>query len=47
MGYAHRLEGVRQIKLEDFDPGEDAGRKEAEQKTARLSTNAQPHSYSF
>lgn len=38
MGYADRLEGVRQIKLEDFDPGEDAGlkRKEAEQKTSRL-----------
>jgi PPK2 family polyphosphate:nucleotide phosphotransferase len=38
MGYAHRLEGVRRITLENFDPGEDAGlkRKEAEQKTARL-----------
>ena len=38
MGYAHRLEGKHRIKLEDFDPGEDAGlkRKEAEEKTARL-----------
>jgi polyphosphate kinase 2 (PPK2 family) len=38
MGYAHRLEGMRRITLEDFDPGEDAGlkRQEAEQKTARL-----------
>src|SRR6267143_104974 len=38
MGYAHRLEGKRRIKLADFDPGEDAGlkRKEAEQKTAHL-----------
>jgi PPK2 family polyphosphate:nucleotide phosphotransferase len=38
MGYAHRLEGVRRIKLEDFDPAEDAGlkRQEAEKKTARL-----------
>lgn len=38
MGYAHRLEAKHKIKLEDFDPGEDAGlkRKEAEQQTARL-----------
>ena len=38
MGYAHRLEGVRQVQLKDFDPAEDAGlkRKEAEQKTAQL-----------
>ncbi|MBA2527807.1 MAG: polyphosphate kinase 2 family protein [Pyrinomonadaceae bacterium] len=38
MGYAHRLEGERQIKLADFDPGEDSGlkREEGEKKTARL-----------
>ena len=38
MGYAHRLDGKHKIKLEDFEPGEDAGlkRKEAEKKTARL-----------
>jgi PPK2 family polyphosphate:nucleotide phosphotransferase len=38
MGYAHRLEGKRKVKLEDFDPREDAGlkRQEAEKKTARL-----------
>ena len=38
MGYAHRLEGKRRIKLEDFDPGEDAGleRKEAEKKAAQF-----------
>ena len=38
MGYAHRLEAKRRIKLADFDPGEDAGlkREEAEQKTARF-----------
>ena len=38
MGYAHRLEGKRRIKLADFDPGEDAGltREEAEQKTALI-----------
>lgn len=38
MGYAHRVEVKHKIKLEDFDPGEDAGlkRKEAEQKTAQL-----------
>ncbi len=36
MGYAHRLEGKRNIKLADFDPGEDAGlkRKDGEKKTA-------------
>jgi len=38
MGYAHRLEGDRRIKLEDFDPAEDAGlkREQAEKKTAEL-----------
>ena len=38
MGYAHRLEGKRKIKLADFDPGEDAGlkRQEAEKKTAGI-----------
>jgi PPK2 family polyphosphate:nucleotide phosphotransferase len=38
MGYAHRFESGRRIKLEDFDPGEDAGlkRQEAEKKTAQL-----------
>ncbi len=38
MGYAHRLEGERRIKLEDFDPGEDAGleRKTAEHRTAKI-----------
>lgn len=38
MGYAHRLEGERRIKLADFDPGEDAGlkRKDAEKKTAEF-----------
>jgi len=38
MGFAHRLEGKRRIKLADFDPKEDAGLKrgEAEKKTARL-----------
>ena len=36
VGYAHRLDGKRRIKLADFDPGEDAGlkRENAEQKTA-------------
>jgi PPK2 family polyphosphate:nucleotide phosphotransferase len=36
MGYAHRLEGKRRIKLSDFDPGETAGlkREVAEKKTA-------------
>ena len=38
MSYAHRLEGDRRIKLEDFDPSEDAGlkRDQAEKKTAEL-----------
>ena len=38
MGYAHRLEGDRRIKLEDFDSKQDAGleREEAEQKTAQF-----------
>src|SRR5258705_12187498 len=38
MGYAYRLEGKRQVKLKDFDPGEDAGlkREEAELKTAEI-----------
>lgn len=38
MSYAHRLEGDRRIKLEDFDPAEDAGlkREQAEKKTAEL-----------
>ena len=38
MGYAHRLEGDRRIKLEDFDPADDAGlkREQAEKKTAEL-----------
>lgn len=38
MGYAHRLEVNNQVKLEDFNPREDAGlaRQEAEQKTAQL-----------
>jgi PPK2 family polyphosphate:nucleotide phosphotransferase len=38
MGYAHRLEGTHQIKLEDFDAEADAGlkRKEGEEQTARL-----------
>jgi PPK2 family polyphosphate:nucleotide phosphotransferase len=37
MGYAHRVEGDR-IKLEDFDPADDAGLKRAwaEKKTAEL-----------
>ena len=30
MGYAHRLEGEPRIKLEDFDPGADAGLKREE-----------------
>jgi PPK2 family polyphosphate:nucleotide phosphotransferase len=36
MGYAYRLAGECRIKLEEFDPGDDAGlkRKEAEKKTA-------------
>jgi PPK2 family polyphosphate:nucleotide phosphotransferase len=38
MGYAHRLEGERRIKLDDFDPGEDAElkREEAKEKTKEL-----------
>jgi PPK2 family polyphosphate:nucleotide phosphotransferase len=38
MSYAHRLEGDRRIKLEDFDPAEDAGlkREQAETNTAQL-----------
>lgn len=38
MAYAHRLEGERRIKLDDFDPAEDAGLKHehAEKKTAEL-----------
>jgi PPK2 family polyphosphate:nucleotide phosphotransferase len=38
VGYAHRLQGERRIKLKDFDPSEDAGlkREEAEKKTALL-----------
>jgi PPK2 family polyphosphate:nucleotide phosphotransferase len=38
MGYAHRLEGKRKIKLADFDAEEDAGlkRQEAEKKTAGI-----------
>ena len=38
MGYAHRLEGKRKIKLADFDPADDAGLKrgEAEKKTAAI-----------
>lgn len=38
MGYAHRLDGARRIKLADFDPGEDADlkRDEGEKETARL-----------
>lgn len=38
MGYAHRLEGKRRVKLADFDPRADAGlkRAEAEKKTAQF-----------
>jgi polyphosphate kinase 2 (PPK2 family) len=38
MGYAYRLEGERRGKLEEVDPGDDAGlkRQEAEKKTARF-----------
>jgi PPK2 family polyphosphate:nucleotide phosphotransferase len=38
MSYAYRIEGGRRIKLEEFDPGNDAGlkRKEAEKKTERF-----------
>lgn len=36
MSYAHRIEGKQNIKLADFDPGEQAGlkRQDAEKKTA-------------
>lgn len=38
MGYAHRLDDERRIKLADFDPGEAAGlkREDAEKKTAQF-----------
>jgi len=38
MSYAHRLDGDHRIKLEDFDPGEDAGlkREQAEKKTTQI-----------
>jgi PPK2 family polyphosphate:nucleotide phosphotransferase len=38
MAYAHRIEGGQRIKLETFDPGEDAGlkRKEAERESVRF-----------
>lgn len=38
MSYTYRLEGKHKIKLEDFDPREDAGlkRHEAEKRTAKL-----------
>lgn len=38
MSYAHRLDGEHRIKLDDFDPAEDAGlkREHAEKKTAGL-----------
>lgn len=38
MSYAHRIEGDRRIKLEDFDPSDDAGlkREQAEKKTADI-----------
>ncbi|MFY9555846.1 MAG: PPK2 family polyphosphate kinase [Blastocatellia bacterium] len=38
MGYAHRLEGERAIKLDDFDPDDDGGlkRDEGEKKTEKL-----------
>jgi PPK2 family polyphosphate:nucleotide phosphotransferase len=38
MGYAHRVKVGHKLKLEEFDPAEDAGlkRKEAEKKTERL-----------
>src|SRR5919109_1031182 len=38
MGYAHRLEGGRQVQLKEFDPAEDAGltRKAAAHQTAQL-----------
>jgi PPK2 family polyphosphate:nucleotide phosphotransferase len=38
VGYAHRLDGDRRIKLEDFDPDEDGGLKKekGEKKTAEI-----------
>jgi PPK2 family polyphosphate:nucleotide phosphotransferase len=38
VGYAHRVEGDRRIKLEDFDPDEDGGLKKekGERKTAEI-----------
>lgn len=38
MSYAHRLEADHRIKLEDFDPAEDAGlkREQAEKKTTQI-----------
>lgn len=38
MSYAHRIDGTRQVKLEEFATGEEAGlkRAEAEEKTARF-----------
>jgi PPK2 family polyphosphate:nucleotide phosphotransferase len=38
MSYAHRLDGDHRIKLEDFDPSEDAGlkREQAEKKTTQI-----------
>jgi PPK2 family polyphosphate:nucleotide phosphotransferase len=38
MGYAHRLDGQRAVKLDQFDPRDDAGldREQAEKKTAKL-----------
>ncbi len=39
MGYGHRLEGDRRVRLEDFEPVEDAGRRrrKAERNTAQRS----------
>ena len=38
MSYAHRLEGDRRIKLDEFDTSDHAGlkREQAEKKTAKL-----------
>lgn len=38
MGYAHRVEGDRRIKLEDFDPDENGGvkKEDGEKKTAEI-----------
>lgn len=38
MGYAYRLDGERPVKLDQFDPRDDAGldREQAEKKTAKL-----------